>query len=82
MRKHIKKEDLKNVKELDLLTYLMNYEPGELVKISRNVYSTKTHGSLKISNGMWTWWAKSVGGKSALDYFIKVKGYEFLEAAL
>lgn len=82
MRKHIKNEDLKNVKELDLLTYLMNFEPDELVKISRNVYSTKTHGSLKISNGMWTWWAQSIGGKSALDYLIKVNGYEFLEAAL
>lgn len=31
---------------------------------------------------MWTWWARSVGGKSALDYLIKVNGYEFLEAAL
>lgn len=81
MKKHIKEEDLKKVKELDLLTYLMNYEPDELVKISRNVYSTKTHGSLKISNGLWTWWAHSIGGKSALDYLIKVNGYEFLEAA-
>lgn len=82
MKKHIKKEDLSKVKELDLLSYFMSYEIDELVKISRNVYSTKTHGSLKISNGMWTWWAHSIGGKSALDYFIKVKGYEFLEAAL
>lgn len=82
LKKHIKKEELENVKELDLLTYLMNYEPDELVKVSRNVYSTKTYSSLKISNGMWTWWAHSIGGKSALDYLIKVKGYEFLEAAL
>lgn len=82
LKKHIKKEELAKVKELDLLSYFINYEPDELVKISRNVYSTRTHGSLKISNGMWTWWAHNIGGKSALDYFIKVKGYEFLEAAL
>lgn len=67
MRKHIKEEELKKVKELDLLTYLMNYEPDELVKICCNIYSTKTHGSLKITNGMWTWWAHSISGKSALD---------------
>lgn len=82
MRKYINKDDLKIIKELDLLTYLMNYEPDELVKISRNVYSIKSHGSLKISNGLWTWWAKNIGGKSALDYLIKVNNYDFLDAAL
>ena len=46
---------VEKVKEMDLLTYLKNYEPYELVKDSNNQYSTKTHGSLKISNGFWNW---------------------------
>lgn len=37
-------------KKLDLLTYLQNYEPQELVHVSGNVYCTKTHDSLRISN--------------------------------
>ena len=67
-------------KRIDLLTYLQNYEPQELVKLSSDVYTTRTHDSLKISNGKWMWWSQGIGGKSALDYLIKVKGLSFLEA--
>ena len=67
-------------RELDLLTYLENYEPNELVKVSSNVYSTRTHDSLKISNGMWMWWSRGLGGRNALDYLIKVQGLSLYEA--
>ncbi len=67
-------------KEMDLYTYLRNYESNELVHFSGNTYTTKTHDSLKISNGKWMWWSRGIGGKSALDYLIKVKGLEFTEA--
>ena len=40
-------------KEMDLLTYLQNYEPQELVRLSSNTYCTHEHDSLKISNGKW-----------------------------
>ena len=48
-------EQIKQANEIDILTYLMNYEPQELVKVGINNYTTKTHDSLKISNGMWYW---------------------------
>lgn len=67
-------------KQMDLLTYLRNYEPYELVKFSSNTYTTRTHDSLKISNGKWMWWSQGIGGRNALDYLIKVKGLSFLEA--
>lgn len=67
-------------KQMDLLTYLQNYEPQELVHVSGNIYCTKTHDSLRISNGKWCWFSQGIGGKSALDYLIKVNGYSFLEA--
>ena len=53
---------------MDLLTYLKNYEPYELVHFSGNTYTTRTHDSLKISNGKWMWWSRGIGGRSALDY--------------
>ena len=65
---------------MDLLTYLQNYEPQELVRISGNVFCTQTHDSLKISNGKWCWFSRGIGGKSALDYLIKVNGLSFVEA--
>ncbi|MCG4662404.1 DUF3991 and toprim domain-containing protein [[Clostridium] innocuum] len=80
-RKGISKQDLAKVKELDLLSYFLNYEPDELIRYSRNEYGTKTYSSLRMSNGLWTSWANSIGGRSALDFFIKIKNWDFLEAA-
>lgn len=74
------KSDIAKARELDLLTYLQTYELDELVKISSNVYSTRTHDSLKISNGMWMWWSRGVGGRNALEYLIKVQGLTLYEA--
>ena len=72
--------DVSRAREMDLLTYLKFYEPNELKRLSRKVYSTRTHDSLKISNGRWMWWSRGIGGRSALDYLIKVKGMKFLDA--
>lgn len=82
MKKFLKPEELARVKKIDLLTYLSNYEPNELVKKSRNDYVTRTHDSLHMTNGMWMWWSRGIGGKTALDYLIKVYEMPFLDAAL
>lgn len=73
-------EEISEARKLDLFTYLNNYYPDELVKVSRGTYTTKEHDSLKISNGKWYWFSKGIGGKSALDYLVNVKGYTFLQA--
>ena len=77
---YVAPEVVQRVKQIDLLTYLKNYEPYELVHFSGNTYTTRSHDSLKISNGKWMWWSRGIGGKTALDYLIKVQGYSFLEA--
>lgn len=74
------KEIINKVRKIDLLTYLKLYEPEELVCINENNYCTKTHDSLKISNGMWFWFSRGVGSNSALDYLLKVKNLNFTEA--
>ena len=79
---YIAPEVITEAKRMDLLTYLREYEPGELVKFSSNTYTTRTHDSLKISNGKWMWWSRGIGGKSALDYLIKVRGMDFVGADL
>ena len=73
-------ECIAKAKEMDLLTYLEQYEPNNLVRINGNTYSTKEHDSLKISNGIWHWFSRHIGGRSALDYLIKVKEIPFTEA--
>ena len=67
-------------REMDLLTYLQNYEPQELVHFGGNTYCTREHDSLKISDGKWCWFSRGIGGRSALDYLIKVKGIPFMQA--
>lgn len=75
----VTKEQIEQAKKWDLLSYLQAYEPGELVK-KHGEYRTKSHDSLVISNGKWCWNSAGIGGKTALDYLIKVRGLDFVEA--
>ncbi|MBR2390027.1 MAG: DUF3991 and TOPRIM domain-containing protein, partial [Mogibacterium sp.] len=73
-------ETIEKAREIDLLSYLKACEPYELVYNGGGEYSTKTHDSLKISNGKWYWWSRGFGGYSALDYLTKVKGLPLIKA--
>lgn len=77
---NIEKEELDKIRSLDLLTYFINYDPDELIRLGNHAYKTKTHSSLHLSNGLWHYFAKGIGGRSALDYFINVEGYTFKDA--
>ena len=76
----VTKEQIEKAKEWDLLSYLQTYEPAELKKCGPHEYCTVTHDSLKISNGMWCWNSRGIGGRTALDYLIKVRGLSFVQA--
>ena len=74
-------EQIERAKQTDLLSYLQSHEPENLLKLGNTTYCTKEHDSLKIStNGLWHWFSRNIGGKNALDYLIKVKGFSFPEA--
>lgn len=77
---YISEAALAKAREMDLLTYLNCYEPGEIVKIGHNRYCTRTHDSLKIDKGKWFWWSRGIGGRSALDYLVSVKAMDFRTA--
>ena len=75
-------EQIEYARQTDLLTYLQNYEPNNLQRIGTGTYCTKEHDSLKISNGLWHWFSRHIGGKNALDYLIKVRGFSFTQAVM
>ncbi len=77
---YIPPEVVTKAREMDLYTYLKTYEPQELVHFGGSTYCTREHDSLKISNGKWYWFSRGIGGRSALDYLIKVKELPFTEA--
>jgi len=78
----VTQEQIERAKSYDLLSYLQAYEPDNLKKLGSDTYCTKEHDSLKISNGKWHWFSHHIGGKNALDYLIKVKGFSFTEAVV
>ena len=58
---------------------------GELVKTdSRGEFELREHDSFKINEetSFWHWKSRDAGGKSALDYLIKVEGVKFVDAVL
>lgn len=76
----IKQEELQKIRQIDLLTYLMNYQPERLKRVAVDVFCIRDHDSLQISNGLWHWHSMGIGGRSALDFLIKVDNYCFKDA--
>ena len=74
------KEEIEKARGIDLLSYLQIASPEEIIYDSRGTYRTATHDSLKISNGLWYWFSRGIGGKSAIDYLMKVEEYSFVDA--
>lgn len=75
-------EQIEKARQTDLLTYLQTNNPDNLKRIGSKTYCTREHDSLKISNGLWHWFSHHIGGKNALDYLIKVKGFSFTQAVI
>ena len=75
-------DQIQRAKNVDILTYLLAHEPQSLRKSkgSANEYYLAEHDSLKISNGKFHWFSRGVGGHSALDFLVKVRGIGFIDA--
>lgn len=80
----VPKEELDKARSMDLLTYKMNFEPWDLKKIKDGWYQLVSHDSLKINfnNGKWLWFQHStgIGGRSAMDYLMKVENMSLQDA--
>ena len=60
MKKYLEPEELAEVKKLDLLTYLYNYEPNELVKNGPEVRSVSWVSRLHLVCPCWQWFTRLV----------------------
>ena len=78
--RYVPKEVLDNLKRIDLLTYFKLACPEEIVNEGNGLYTTKTHDSLKISNGFWNWFSRGYGGKNAIDFIMKTENVCFSKA--
>ena len=46
----VTKQQIEQAKQMDLLTYMMTYEPQVLMRVGAHDYKTRTHDSLCISD--------------------------------
>ena len=77
----ISDEQIQQARSVDLLGYLRSTDPQSVRKCGAGEYCLKEHDSFKISeNGMWNWFSRGFGGHGALDYLVKVQGYDFMDA--
>ena len=79
----VTKEQIEAAKQISAIQFLRRYRPGQLEKdAARGEFHLKDHDSFKIceATSLWHWKSRDVGGRSALDYLIKVEGLGFVEA--
>jgi len=75
---------IEQARSMDLLDYLQTYEPGNVRKSKGRAeqHEMVEHDSLKISNGKWYRHSQGIGGYSALDFLVKIRGVHFVDAVL
>ena len=81
----VTKEQIEAAKRMTAIEFLQRYRPGELVKAgSRGEFQLREHDSFKINGetSKFHWKSQDIGGKSALDYLVKVEKMKFVDAVL
>ena len=79
----VTEEQIAAAKRMTAIEFLQRYRPGELVKAdSRGEFQLRAHDSFKINGttSHFHWKSRDIGGKSALDYLVKVEGMKFVDA--
>ena len=75
----VSKEQVEAARQVDLLSWLQQNEPDNLRRAGGEYY-LRDHDSLKISHGKWNWHSRGIGGRSTLDFLIKVRNMSFVAA--
>jgi hypothetical protein len=75
----VSKDQIARARQVDVLDYILTHE-AENVRRVGNGYRLKDHKSLAVSAGGWYWHSQEVGGTTALDYLVTVRGYSFVDA--
>ena len=73
---------IQQARSVSLLDYLQTHEPVNVHKCGADEYRMVEHDSLKMSNGKWFRHSTQYGGCSALDFLVKVRGINFVDAVL
>ena len=73
-------EQVEKARSVDLLDYIKRSEPNNIKPSAPGEYRLIDHDSLKISKGKFHWFSRGIGGINAIDFLVKVRGFEFKAA--
>lgn len=78
----VTREQIAQARRMTAIEYLLKYESYDLKRCGRGEYELRSHDSLKINEetGKWHWKSRDIGGRTALDFLIHVRGQAFLDA--
>ena len=76
---YVTKEQTSRAREIPVLEYVLRYE-GDKYKRVGSGYRSKEHESLAVSDKGFYWHSTGDGGKTALDYLMSVRNYDFVSA--
>ena len=77
---YVAKQQIQEAAAIDLYSYFMQTCPSEVVHLSGPNYCLKAHDSLVMSNGLWNWFSRGIGGRGALDFLMKTQGMRLPQA--
>lgn len=81
VKPYVTEEQVRAAKAVNTLSFLLRHQPEQFKRVGRTEYAHCGHDSLKVSsNGKWNWHSRGVGGTTAVQYLIKVEGYDFVRA--
>ncbi|MDL2327512.1 DUF3991 and toprim domain-containing protein [Ruminococcaceae bacterium OttesenSCG-928-A11] len=75
----VSREQVAAARRVDALSWLQANEPDNLTH-KNGEYRLRDHDSLTLSNGQWFWHSRGIGGHSALDFLVEVRGLSFVAA--
>lgn len=81
----VSREQIEAARRMTAIEFLQRYRCGQLVPSdSRGEFQLADHDSFKINEATskFHWKSRDIGGKSALDYLVKVEGMGFVDAVL
>ena len=78
----VTKEQVEQARRMTAFEYLSKYESYDMKRCGHDEYELISHDSFKINahTSKWHWKSRDIGGLSALDFLIHVRGQAFIDS--
>ena len=75
----VSKAQIERARQIGVLDYILCYEHDNVKRVGTQ-YRLRDHDSLSVSDEGWFWHSQGIGGQTALDFLVCVRGYGFVDA--